>query len=559
MTRKTLLAAALFFAVALAARAQESNDATSMPPAEKIIDQAGATYTLRMRDRAVLQNGGETGAANILEVWYLNHLVWTWSGVEWKQLVAVPPPLPPGSNWPPNSKPTGLPNKAGLRMPVGPQDNVPCTGENLKPGDNVGDIVMTKPDFTTFCFAAGVYKRATVWLRGKKGMQFIGAKGAIWDGEGVEPHAIAASDGNSPYTVVKNLVFRNYGVPVGDAAIQSWSPYWQVQQNEISGSTGGAGVWVSSYGLVIGNDIHDNAQEGYRVLYDADMSKPAVGVTFDSNHIHHNNPAHGWNDENGGGKALNTEHLSFWYNDSHDNIGPGYWTDWNNIWTIYWFNKATNNSNGIEHEISYNASIIGNELVDNGNSEDLRQSCTDGYFTCGAVVIEDSSGVNGADIEIANNKIVSGKYGRALAYRSQDRGAGPHGPFLIRNVAAHHNQIDMSHGVDQAQVGAVSDWADAPNMFAPSANIRFDLNSYGATETTGWFTWNNAGWWMTWSAWQAIPHDRSSTMAGNPPTKSPGKGPPGKPPGYPPGKPAAANPPAPVPPAKPPAPAPKPR
>ena len=66
-----------------------------------------------------------------------------------------------------------------------------------------------------------------------------------------------------------------------------------------------------------------------------------------------------------------------------------------NIYTIYWFNKSRNDTNGIEHEISFNASIIGNDLQDMG-SQSYHSNCPSFYFSCAGVAIENSGGSTGS-------------------------------------------------------------------------------------------------------------------------------------------------------------------
>jgi hypothetical protein len=494
---------ALLLGFAFPAWAEESAEATTIPVAAKITDRYGAEWTQRLSDRAVLKAGRETGIKDILEVWYLNHEVWAWTGIDWLRYA---------ERWEPKlrSVKPALPTAAGLRVPTGPQKDVPCEGVKLTPADNITDAVANHPEGTTFCFAVGTYKRA--YAQVKKGNVFIGAfdgaNGAVFDGDGYTWHALFDLEGKASHVTIRNLFFRNYASPTQDAPIVIWAPYLLFQQNDVGGGTQGAGVWASSYALVIGNRIHHNAQEGFKVVHDGSGAAPAVGVTFDSNEIAHNNPSNGYWDsgEQGGGKAWNTQYLTFWYNDSHDNNGPGFWTDYDNIDTLYWYNKSSYNTHGIEHEISYNASIIGNELVQNGG-HDTHSACPGWYFTCGAVSIENSGGVNGGVIEIAHNRIVPGKYGRALAYREQNRGSGQYGPWLVRNVYAHHNMIDLSQGLKEAQVGAVQDRGD--NAIFTDGSIRFGYNEYVGAASHH-FTWLNNGW-MSWDQWLAHGHDAHST------------------------------------------------
>lgn len=485
----------------------ESTEATTVPVAVSITDINGSVWTIRNSDRTVLKDGAETDIKNVLELWYLRREVWAFDGVQWIG-VRNGPASPQLSKyivlpWP--QRPA-IPVTAGLRMPVGPQD-VTCTGVNLKPGDNIQTAVAANAENTIFCLAAGTYPQQSVTP--KAGQQFIGAKGATLDGQSNTQYAFG---GKAPYVVIRNLIIKNYTAPTQYAMVSIWGPYTVIQQNEVSGATQGAGVWAGHHALVIGNYIHDNAEEGYKVVYDARGSQPAVGVLFDGNDIFNNNPTRGFWDsgEQGGGKTWNTQHASFWYNYSHDNGGPGFWTDYDNIWTSYWYNKAYYNTNGIEHEISYNASIIGNDLVGNGG-RDWASNCPSAYFSCAGVAIENSGSGTGpykGTIEIAYNNIVPGKHGRAVAYREQNRGQGKYGPWLVRSVNAHHNTIDVTSGMADTQVGAAQDWGDTA-LFT-QGGVTFDYNSYVGFGTNRWFTWNNNGY-LVWAQWQSVGQDRNST------------------------------------------------
>ena len=91
-------------------------------------------------------------------------------------------------------------------------------------------------------------------------------------------------------------------------------------------------------------------------------------ICVQSNQIYLNNYAgydYGW--EAGGVKFAWVQNLTVQYNYSHDNQGPGFWTDLDSQNVLYDENEASNNKvAGILHEISYNANITGNYIFDDG-------------------------------------------------------------------------------------------------------------------------------------------------------------------------------------------------
>jgi hypothetical protein len=515
MTWRTLLAAlAMVAALTSPTLAQESVDGTTIPTATQISDARGAIWTLRLTDRAVLRDGKETGIVDILEVWYLDHQVWAFSGTQWSRWSEKWQASDQANTWP--QKPP-LPTTPGLRLPVGPQTDVSCKGVSVRPGNDLQSLVNANPAGTTFCLGIGTYNQQSV--RPKNGNSFIGAydgsNGAVLDGQSRTPHAF---HGTAHHVVIKNLIVKNYTAPTQYGMVQIWGPYALIQNNEITGATAGAGVWASSYALVIANNIHNNAEEGYKVVYDGTAAQPAVGTLFDSNEIAHNNPAHAYWDsgEQGGGKAWNTQHLTFWYNYAHDNGGPSFWTDFNNIYTIYWFNKSRNDTNGIEHEISFNASIIGNDLQGMG-SQSYHSTCPRSYFSCAGVAIENSGGSTGnhaGSIEIAYNTIKPGRYGRAIAFREQNRGTCgcPYAadPYWVRNVWVHHNTVDATNGLtNEPSIGGVVDTGNQQMFY--SRNIKFDYNDYTGFGTMHFFAWRNWAF-HDFAAWQRFGQDANSVM-----------------------------------------------
>ena len=515
MTSRFLLATmAIAVALASPALAQESENGATVPTATQITDANGAIWTILLPGRAVLKDGKETGLADVLELWYIDHQVWAFSGTQWSRWVDKWITSGRTAAWP--QKPP-LPTTPGLRLPVGPQTNVSCKGISVRPGADLQSLVNANPAGTTFCLDTGTYNQQSV--RPKNGNVFIGAydgsNGAVLDGRSRTTYAF---HGTAHHVVIKNLIVKNYTAPTQYGMIQIWGPYALIQNNEITGATQGAGVWVSSYALVIANKINNNAQEGYKVVYDDSASQPAIGALFDSNEIAHNNPTHGYWDsgEQGGGKATNTQYLTFWYNYAHDNGGPSFWTDSNNIYTTYWFNRSRNDTNGIEHEISFNASIIGNDLQDMG-SQSHQSTCPSSYFTCAGVAIENSGGSTGkyaGIIEIAYNTIRPGQYGRAIAFREQNRGGCkcPYSaaPYRLQNIWVHHNTVDVTNGLtNEPMIGAAADTGDVGIFY--SRDIKFDYNDYTGFGTTHFFAWRN-GAFHDFAGWQRFGQDTHSMM-----------------------------------------------
>ena len=485
--------------------AAESANGTTVPIVTSITDSVGHVWTLTTDStRTVKRDGTSTNMTGIQEIWYLNHTVYTFNAQSgWSVFqnlssptTAVPIPLAPA-----------MPTTPGLRAAVGPQKGVPCSGVNISAGANIQAFVDANGKGTTFCLATGTYSNQTVTP--KDGDIFIGAfdgtNFAVLDGAATATHAFV---GTANYVVLRNLKITNYNTPTQDGEVMVLGNYLILQNNLITRSKLGAAMQVTNYALVVSNQFNDNAEEGYTCHGD--------GILFDNNEIGGNNPTNAYwgGGEQGGGKCVSTKHLTFWYNYSHDNGGAGFWTDWDNIWTLYWYNKSLNDGTGIEHEISYNASIIGNDIENTGGSS-VWTACLGWYVTCGCIQIENSGGVSppslyAGQIEIANNVLKPGSSGRSISMRNQNRGNGADielTPLVLKNIWIHDNFIDMSGSGVTGQVGVGNDRADTA-VWANS-NIKWDHNTYKLNSAAP-FMWQNAN--NNFATWQRYGQDLNSVV-----------------------------------------------
>ena len=124
-----------------------------------------------------------------------------------------------------------------------------------------------------------------------------------------------------------------------------------------------------------------------------------------------------------------------------------------------------NSSEGIHHEISYDAVIRYNTVFANGYGYDS--------WLYGAQILISTS----QNVEIYDNKVeVASGYGDGIALIQQERGVGPHGEW--RTSGNHvHNNIVIYHG-ENGVSGAVGDYNNE-GLF--SGGNRFYNNSYQAT------------------------------------------------------------------------------
>ena len=287
--------------------------------------------------------------------------------------------------------------------------------------------------------------------------------------------APAAVAGLASDVTVQGFVVEHFANPAQSGAIQSDGGGWTIRDNEVRANHG-TGIHATG-GRVLANHIHHNGQLGLLGTGD--------GQLVEGNEIDHNN-TEGFSPlwEAGGTKFARTDGLVVRGNNVHHNIGPGLWTDINNIRTTIERNTVhANTSHGIFHEISYSAVIRDNRVTDNGRAEPLP-----GWGGAGIRIAASP------DVEVLGNWLAGNQNAIVLVQQRRDDWPSPHGAHLLRNVDVHDNQVMLAG--DQ-RMGQVDDTGSAASF---GRNIRFHDNSYrlgsAAAEVFSWLgsEWDPARW-----------------------------------------------------------------
>lgn len=225
---------------------------------------------------------------------------------------------------------------------------------------------------TVYWFAPGVHTlgagKYTQIIPGD-GSTYVGAPGAILSGEGVNYYAFGqgAQDVTVEYLTVTDFGFRggnaNEGV-VNDASAKGWT----IQHDTVEGNAG-AGVMLGSHDTLRDNCLEDNGQYGFASYSTAGTVSDLIvtgneivgNATFDWTTVVSGCGC------SGGAKFWQTSGAVVTDNYVHANHGPGLWVDTDNTGFDISGNYVAHNADeGIIYEISYNASISHNTLVDNG-------------------------------------------------------------------------------------------------------------------------------------------------------------------------------------------------
>jgi parallel beta-helix repeat protein len=372
---------------------------------------------------------------------------------------------------------------------TGGGSSTPCTGVAVSPGDNVHGKISNNPQGTTFCFAAGTYS-LTQPIQPKSYSVLIAKPGTILDGGHVANAAITGfggATGNRGITI-RGFTIQNFANivsdPAKDAAIKTgWN--WLVENNEVRYNKG-LGIRTSNATTLRGNNVHHNGKLGIGAAF-------VDGGLWENNQIAYNN-TNKYVGDSGGTKVVKSSNMTFRSNYVHHNNGNGLWTDTDVIHVIFENNTVEYNSGvGIFMELSYDGVIRNNTVRYN------------------AEIARDKSVAFGSNIHLAVSQNVE-IYGNTVEADTNgigmwdtDRGAGPYGPYRVRNVYVHDNVVKMK---GTAKSGLHGYSVDA---YTVEANNRFQTNTYLVTNLSGSFwMWQAAA--RNWSAWRGMGQDVSGSV-----------------------------------------------
>lgn len=300
----------------------------------------------------------------------------------------------------------------------------------------------------------------------------------------------AAFGGDAVGVVLKAVTVEKYASEPQHGAIDgSRGQNWELIDVVARWNHGG-GLGIGSGMNVKGGSYSHNGQIG--IVGRGDR------VTIDSVEINANNYAEydgGW--EAGGTKFVDTKGLVVRNSCIHHNIGPGLWTDIDNVDTLYENNVVFENfGDGIKHEISYKATIRGNIVGENGKAFDT-------WLWGSQILIQNSSGV-----EVVSNTVqVGAKGGNAISMIYQDRGIGKLGPWDTTKNRVHQNKISFLAA--RGAGGLVADHK-IEEVIADSTN-RFEGNEYYVKDPN-FPHWRYKNGSQAWSRLQELGGERGSRI-----------------------------------------------
>lgn len=397
------------------------------------------------------------------------------AAIEVKKAMTPPSPEPtPGPGPGPEPGPSPSPS---------PSPTPSCSGVSIAPGTSLSNAISANGNETVFCIQPGTHV-VTGTLSPKTGQQFIGAPGAVLTGQNKTAYAFRGGGSN---VVLKNLIIEHFETPLQTAAVDSaGASGWVIQGNEVRDNAG-IGICIDTNGRMLDNYIHHQGQMGI-------CAHGSDGLIEGNEIAFNNTDGVDWYWEAGGSKFVNSTRLTLRDNHVHDNVGPGLWTDYQNVDTLFENNLVENNVGpGIFHEISYRATIRNN--VVRNNAHQVKGDKTIWWGGAGIVV------ANSSDVEVYGNTLVNNNGG--IGVIQTDRGSGNLGLFESRNVNVHDNAITIRTGTNGLVTVDNTYFTSKGNSFT---NNKYYLDTMGAMR----FNWNNSA--QTSTNWKSFGMDVNGTF-----------------------------------------------
>jgi parallel beta-helix repeat protein len=290
------------------------------------------------------------------------------------------------------------------------------------------------------------------------------AANAIYLGSNPSGHAVEMSktptaiESGAQGVTVRGLTIEHFASATQAGALVA-APSWTVKANEVR--------WNKAVGLMLAkatkarverNLVHHNGQLGLGQY-------SSTGATIASNVITSNNTDGFWiADWEAGGIKSTRSSGTVSGNLIRDNKGVGMWVDVADDGRVISGNKIQNNAaDGIRFEISRNGVIENNTISGNGF----------GTGRGSGTSLWDGGGINvntSTNVRIRNNTVSGNVNG--ISIQSRNRGDGPWGPYLLRNVQVTGNQVTMTGGTQSTGIVQNS------GAEIPAGTLTFTSNRY---------------------------------------------------------------------------------
>lgn len=315
----------------------------------------------------------------------------------------------------------------------------PANSVRIDPGANLSDATAARPAGTTFWLAPGTHTLGTSEFSQvvpKEGNTYIGAPGAVLDGQRINRYAFTQKAAN---VTIRHLTIRRFGVIRGNrnegVVNHDSGTGWTIERNTVT-ENAGAGVFIGSDNVVRFNCLKDNGQYGFSMWKPRVPGASAItNITLEGNEIAGNN-TDAWETVisncgcTGGGKFWDVGGATIIGNWVHHNRGVGLWPDTNDIGFRIEGNYINDNDNeGLFYEISYNALIKNNTFKRNALVKGKAFADRGSPFPVAAVYLSEAGGdarLNGgvySTLEVTGN-LFEDNWGGVALWENADRFCG---------------------------------------------------------------------------------------------------------------------------------------
>lgn len=296
----------------------------------------------------------------------------------------------------------------------------------------------------------------------------------------------SAFEGNAAGIVLRRLLIEKFATPTEEAAINLRSEGMVAENLEVRFNHF-AGMRTIDRSVARHNHVHHNGGLG--------LIGAGEDILIEENEIDHNNTAEYdpyW--AAGGTKWVHTSGLVVRRNSSHDNDGPGLWTDIDNRDVLFEENHVFDNAlSGIFHEVGYRAVIRRNRVERNGRAKPFP-----GWVVGAGILVSSSS-----DVEVYENQVIDNWQG--IAGLEDERGQGSHGPWILARLLVHDNVVRQTRAsIPGSGRSGVAQAHDGSSTFKSDDN-RFTGNTYQVVGSSPMFFWMGRD--VTDNEWRRAGHD----------------------------------------------------
>jgi hypothetical protein len=285
-------------------------------------------------------------------------------------------------------------------LPASPYRSAPAGSVTVPAGDN-SSFHFSTPD-TTYWFASGTHTLSTgVYdhIRAADGDTYVGAPGAVLDGQNVNKYAFVGNyqDLSEENVTIEYLTIENFSPNENAGAVNgNGNNGWTEKYDLMKDNSPGAAMMLGGHNVVSDNCLTENGQYGFNGYsfvdekYGSTFTGGATDITFTNNDVSYNNTQKFQGGIEGGGKFWQNGNVVVTGNYIHNNIdAPGIWMDTDNAGFLVRDNYISDNAGeGLMYEISYNADIVDNTFIGNA----IARGETNPGFPTGAIYISESGG-----------------------------------------------------------------------------------------------------------------------------------------------------------------------